>query len=112
MSLKVLPLEKKTSKRELDKIPYRLYKIITNPVTNEAGTKVIAKGTTHKVTGKATYYHTIPTGPEESLVMFMVIGGDGSPVFEIPADRLESCLLIGEEDVEQQPLAAVIDVKS
>lgn len=112
MSLKVLPIDKKSSKRELDKIPFKLYKIVTAALLNERGTRVISKSITYKITGKATYYHTIPTGPEESLVMFMVIGGDGSAVFELPADRLESCTLIGEEDTQPQPLAAVIDVKS
>lgn len=97
--------------KEYDKLPYKLYEIVTMPITDESNKKHILASRRLKITGKAIYHQVLASEMDEtSTKLLMILGENAEPVFLMDQDHIFSVKVLMEEDMSQRRSPANLKV--
>lgn len=96
--------------KDYDKMPYKLYEIITVPIMDLESKKVVAKSKKFQITGKTLYYEVVGGGEEGYTKLLQVLGADAMPVFSVDLEHVHTCEVIGEEDTVEKTSPADLKV--
>lgn len=91
-----------TKQKDYDRMPYKLFEIVTIPITDDDSKRVLMPSKKFKVTGKVVYYQTVGYPDGDCSQLLQILGEEAIPVFSIDLGHVFTCRLLMVEDTAQR----------